>query len=201
MIHGVIIAGGQGRRLGGVRKADIEIGGVRLIERVAARLEGVASPVLVSTGPAAAEWLLRVGFEAVPDLGGDLGGPLAGLVAAVARLRDRQVREGILISAAVDTPFLPRDYVTRLVKGLEHAPVAFSAWREAFYPPNAAWQIEAILDLPERMADVGSLKGLQRDLGGGSVGWDEMPDNPFDNANTPPDLLALEERAKCQADL
>jgi molybdopterin-guanine dinucleotide biosynthesis protein A len=201
MIHGVIIAGGQGRRLGGVRKADIEIGGVRLIERVAARLEGVASPVLVSTGPVAAEWLLRVGFEAVPDLGGNLGGPLAGLVAAVARLRDRQVREGILISAAVDTPFLPRDYVARLVQGLEHAPVAFSAWREAFYPPNAAWQIEAILDLPERIADVGSLKGLQRDLDGESVSWDEMPDNPFDNVNTPADLLALEERAKCQADL
>jgi molybdopterin-guanine dinucleotide biosynthesis protein A len=201
MIHGVIIAGGQGRRLGGVRKADIEIGGVRLIERVAARLEGVAAPVLVSTGPAGAEWLLRVGFEAVPDLGGNLGGPLAGLVAAVARLRDRQVREGILISAAVDTPFLPRDYVTRLVQGLEHAPVAFSAWREAFYPPNAAWQIEAILDLPERMADVGSLKGLQRDLDGESVSWGEMPDNPFDNVNTPADLLVLEERAKWQADL
>ena len=42
--HAVIIAGGEGQRLGGVRKADLRIGGVRQIDRVIEALGAVAAP-------------------------------------------------------------------------------------------------------------------------------------------------------------
>ncbi|HEY0032402.1 MAG TPA: NTP transferase domain-containing protein [Devosia sp.] len=199
--HALIIAGGQGRRLGGVRKADIRIGGKRLIERVAERLEGAAHTRQVATGPVQDEWLLPQGWAQVSDLAERPGGPLAGLVAAVAALQEQGVREGILVTAAVDTPFLPQDYVTRLVEALGGAPVAFGAWGHSFYPPNAAWRLETIAHLPEKIAEVESLRMLQTMLGGKRVAWDESADNPFDNINTPEDLEAMEQRARRLAGL
>ncbi|MDB5473505.1 MAG: hypothetical protein JWP99_808 [Devosia sp.] len=195
-IYAVIIAGGRGERLGGACKADLRIGGVRLIERVASVLRGAEHPMLVATGPAGREMSLPPGWEPVSDLAGSGGGPLAGLVGAVHALAQRGIARGTLISAAVDTPFLPDDYVSRLVGGLEGAPVAFGAWGNAFYPPNAAWRLQALADLPERAKAAGSLKALQQALGGRRVGWDELALNPFDNVNTPTDLRLLEERAR-----
>lgn len=199
--YALIIAGGQGRRLGGVRKADIRIGGRRLIERVAERMEGAAHTRLVATGPLQEEWSLPQGWEQVRDLAGSGGGPLAGLVAGVAALRKQGVREGILVTAAVDTPFLPQDYASCLVEALGEAPVAFGAWGQSFYPPNAAWRLEAIAHLPDGIAEVQSLRRLQTMLGGKRVAWDEYEDNPFDNINTPEDLKAMEQRARRLAGL
>ena len=199
--HALIIAGGQGRRLGGVRKADIRIGGKRLIERVAERMEGAAHTRLVATGPQQDEWPLPQGWAQVNDLANSGGGPLAGLVAGVAALREQGMREGIMVTAAVDTPFLPHDYASRLVEALGEAPVAFGAWGQSFYPPNAAWRLEAIAQLPEKIAEAESLRMLQTMLGGRRVAWDDYTDNPFDNINTPEDLEAMEQRARRLAGL
>ncbi|WP_108461390.1 molybdenum cofactor guanylyltransferase [Devosia naphthalenivorans] len=192
-VHAVIIAGGEGQRLGGVRKADLRIGGVRLIDRVAAKLAQAERPLLVSTGRIGRELALPPYCEPISDLPGAGGGPLAGLVAAVQWLRSKGVQQGVLVSVAVDTPFLPDDYVSRLVAGLAHAPVAFGAWGANFYPPNAAWELAAIQDLQQGET---SLKRLQRVMGGQRIGWDEMEDNPFDNLNTLADLVALGKRAR-----
>jgi len=195
---GVIIAGGQGHRLGGVRKADIRIGGVRLLERVARVLGGLEQPLMVATGPEANGLALGHQFRPVSDIAGSQGGPLAGLAAAVLALRSRHIVDGILVSVAVDTPFLPEDYVARLLSGLDTSPASFAGWNDAFYPPNAAWRLEAIADLPERLDGTASLKALHQQLGGVRVGWDEADDNPFDNLNTFADLLALGKRANRQ---
>lgn len=196
---GVIIAGGQGQRLGGVRKADLRIGGVRLIERMAKVLSALEQPLMVATGPEANGLVLGPQFWPVSDIEGTQGGPLAGLAAAVLALRSRGIMGGVLVSVAVDTPFLPHDYVARLLSGLDSAPAAFAGWRDAFYPPNAAWRLEAIADLPERLGEVASLKALHQRLGSVRVGWDDEKDNPFDNLNTLADLVALGERANRRA--
>ena len=46
----MILAGGKGERLGGVVKANLRVGGVRLIDRVAAALADVKGPILVAHG-------------------------------------------------------------------------------------------------------------------------------------------------------
>ena len=56
-------------------------------------------------------------MNAVPDLQGDYAGPLAGLAGAVAYLNAMATPPELLVSGAVDTPFLPPDFVTRLVDG------------------------------------------------------------------------------------
>lgn len=193
--YAVVLAGGEGRRLSGVRKADLRVGGVPLIERVIGALRGVQEPLLVSTGPAGRQWALPPGCVGVSDPEG-IAGPLAGLVAAVSALQTWGIIDGLLVSAAVDTPFLPGDFVERLVDGLGPAPAAFAGWNDAFYPTNSIWRLEAIADLPQRSGEIGSLKSLLKNLGARRVGWDELAEDPFANINTPEDLLAMGRRAK-----
>jgi molybdopterin-guanine dinucleotide biosynthesis protein A len=196
--HGVIIAGGKGERLGGVRKADLRIGGLRLVDRVAGALGMVASPLMIAVGPVDDGRGRRVNALPVPDLEAPVGGPLAGLAAAVANLQARGIGEGLLVSAAVDTPFLPDDFVVVMEGELGDAPAAFAAWGTDFYPPNAIWRIEALRDLPQRVIAgmaPGSLKALQAGMGARRVDWTRRhAADPFLNVNTMAHLLSLGRR-------
>ncbi|MHA6730460.1 molybdenum cofactor guanylyltransferase [Devosia sp. A369] len=198
--HAVIIAGGQGARLGGVRKADLRIGGKRLLERVTAALGGVATPLMISTGPDSGRAVASGDSLAVDDLPGPVGGPLAGLAAAVDNLQRRGIHAGLLISVTVDTPFLPGDFVAAMEAGLGDAPAAYAAWGAEFYPPNAIWQLAALAGLPQQVLrgeGPKSLKALHEALGPRRVDWaPHYTDNPFANLNTLADLLSLERLAR-----
>ncbi|UXN73029.1 NTP transferase domain-containing protein [Devosia sp. A8/3-2] len=197
--YAVIIAGGRGQRLGGVRKGDLRIGGVRLIERVRLALGDVADPLLLAPGPGEAPET-NSGTLAVPDLEGPVGGPLAGLAAAVEALQRKEVQSGILVSVAVDTPFLPQGFAAAMAVALGDAAAVYAARDEAFYPPNAAWRIEALSALPGRVRDgtsAPSLKALHRQLDASRYDWrDRYEHDPFANLNTLADLVALQRRAR-----
>lgn len=193
--HAVIIAGGSGERLGGVCKADLRIGGIRLVERVADRLGPLASPLMLSVGPEDDGRGMRTGSLRVTDLEAPVGGPLAGLAAAVESLRGRGVSDGVLVSVAVDTPFLPEDFCRVMVDALGDGEAAMATWGEDFYPPNAAWRITAMTTLPDLVLQQRapkSLRALHEALGGRRVDWTGgHVRNPFLNLNTPADLVAL----------
>jgi molybdopterin-guanine dinucleotide biosynthesis protein A len=195
--YAVIIAGGKGARLGGVRKGELRIGGKRLVDRVVDSLGQIAGPLMIATGPQGGQAAIPDGAEAVADLAAPIGGPLAGLAAAVAALQRRGINEGLVVSVAVDTPFLPADYVFQLREALGDSASAYACWQDQFYPPNAIWQIGALANLPHLVqteAAPRSLKALHQALGGRAIGWNGR--NPFANLNTIADLLALERRAK-----
>jgi molybdopterin-guanine dinucleotide biosynthesis protein A len=193
--HAVIIAGGRGARLGGVRKADLRIGGARLIDRVTARLGGIAVPAMVAIGAAPYGGSLPADSVPVADLAAPVAGPLAGLAAAVAHLRQSGIAEGVLVSVAVDTPFLPERFAAAMSAALGKDAAVFATWGEAFYPPNAAWRLEALADLPARVLQgkaPKSLRALLEEIGARRVDWTaEATQDPFCNLNTLDDLLAL----------
>lgn len=202
-IAGLILAGGRGERLGGVIKSGLVVGGIRLLDRVAERLAG-CSPLLVAHGridPVVLE--LRPRMIAVPDLDGDYAGPLAGLAAAIAYLNGLATPPELLISVAVDTPFLPEDFVAQLIGGLGEAPAAVASYAGQPYPTNAIWRLTRFRDLPERVAAgtaPRSLKSLCAGAGGIDVAWPITADgDPFANVNTPADLAELEHRASIAA--
>ena len=199
MAAGVIIAGGEGRRLGGVLKSELRVGGVRLIDRVAARLSGCAPLLVVHGRHEAARLSLPEGAVAVPDLDSDYGGPLAGLAAAVDWLTNSGW-SGEVVLSAVDTPFLPEDYAARLLEALVAAPAAIASSGEQPYPTNSAWRLAAIAGLPaEVLAGRAprSLKRLAESLGATNVSWPVGAEgDPFANANTPEELAALDARAR-----
>lgn len=198
-IAGLILAGGRGERLGGVIKSELVVGGMRLLERVAMRLGGCA-PLLVAHGridPAALQ--LFPDMTAVPDLDGDYAGPLAGLAGAVAHVNSLSAPPGLLVSVAVDTPFLPADFVTRLADGLAEGPAAIAAYGGQPYPTNAIWRVARFRDLPARVragTAPRSLKSLCAELGGSIIEWPHQASgDPFANVNTPEELGALQRRA------
>lgn len=194
--HALILAGGRGERLGGVRKADLKIGGVRLIDRVIAALQPVQSPVLVSIGHGGGAW---AGTVSVADFDVELGGPLAGIAAGVDYLAAHGIIGGLLVTAAADTPFMPRDFIAVMEESLGDSSAAFAGWGESFYPTSAMWRLEALQALPAQVkagTSPHSPKALLEKLGATRVDWmGRENENPFANLNTMGDLVALGRRA------
>ncbi len=191
-LHALILAGGRGSRLGDVRKGEIRIGGKRLLDLVTARL--AEANLLLSTGPGAS--ISTAQGVSIADEGADFAGPMAGIRAAVSYLRPQAQPEDLLVTVAVDTPFLPADFTPRLTDALEtDANAAFASWGEAFYPTNAIYRLPALVaHLAEHNPD--SPKRLLQGLGAIAVDWSTLaPQNPFANLNTLADLVSLGRRA------
>jgi len=107
-VTGVIQAGGKSTRMGGAPKALLELGGRRIIERVAAVVSAVVDDVLIVTNTP--ELYAFLGLPTVADVfpdHGSLGGIYSGLAAA---------RGEAAFTVACDMPFLRAD-VARLVIG------------------------------------------------------------------------------------
>ncbi len=109
---GAILAGGRSSRMG-TDKALVPVGGIPMIEWVAAALRSVVRDVVIvgRTEPVA-------GIRAVPDLRPGRRGPLAGLVAALDCSGGRPV-----LLVAVDQPLVRPATLRGLVDLLESDPV------------------------------------------------------------------------------
>jgi molybdenum cofactor guanylyltransferase len=119
-IVGLLLAGGQSRRMGGGDKALRPLGGRPLLDQVLERLRPqVAAMVLNANGDPSrfAGFGLPVVPDSVPDFAGPLAGVLAGLDWAAANRPDCEW----VVSVPTDAPFLPRDLVARLVAGMQAA--------------------------------------------------------------------------------
>jgi molybdopterin-guanine dinucleotide biosynthesis protein A len=122
-VTGIVLAGGQGRRMGGVDKGLVPLAGRPMVAQVIERLAPQVGPILVNAnqnGPAYA----ALGCPVVPDAIGGFAGPLAGLHAGLARARTPYA-----VTVPCDSPFLPADLVARLSAALVHARAALAVAR------------------------------------------------------------------------
>jgi len=199
---GLIFAGGEGRRLGGVRKGQLKFDGTRLVDRIVDLFAPHCDPVFVSTGRDGS-MSLPVGARALPDLDLAIGGPLAGL-AALAACIDKSPQAELVVTVAVDTPLLPMDFASRLVAGLPvDAPAAYVTCGQDFYPTNAVWRRAALEELSKRVRSgkaPKSLRSFLEDLGAAGFAWPTAADgDPFANVNTVSDLIDLTRRSRGKA--
>ena len=192
-VYALILAGGRGSRLGGVRKGALRIGGQSLLDRVSAHFRDM--PLLVSTGPGGV-MDMSLG-NALPDSSSVSKGPMAGILAALAFLDGQAGTGDLLLTVAVDTPFLPSDYVERMTAVLEYdGEAAYASWGGDIYPTNAIYRISALSRCLASTTHT-SPKRLLTDLDAESVDWTGHADaNPFANLNTLSDLIALGQRAR-----
>ena len=114
-ITGVLLAGGQGSRMGGVDKGLVELRGRPMAAWVIERLAPQVDEVLINANQNA-ERYAAFGHAVFPDQIGGFAGPLAGLHAALSRASHPRV-----VTAPCDSPFLPADLVSRLQAGLDAA--------------------------------------------------------------------------------
>ena len=183
-ITGVILAGGAGRRLGGVDKGLQELRGRPLVQWVLEGLAPQVGRVLISANRNLPRYA-AFGYPVLPDRIPGFAGPLAGLHAALA-----QAATPLVASVPCDSPFLPADLVQRLYAALlaDEAELAvaraggrthraFCLARRELLPG-----LDAFLAAGERKVGLwhASLKAVEVDFD------DEAA--AFDNINTPQDL-------------
>ena len=115
-VTGVILAGGQGSRVGGADKGLLPLDGVALERRVADRLGPQVGSLLVSANRNAARHAALLGCAVVADDVPGHAGPLAGMLAGL-----EHAATGLVVFVPCDLPFLPLDLVARLQAGLQAA--------------------------------------------------------------------------------
>jgi molybdopterin-guanine dinucleotide biosynthesis protein A len=113
---GVILAGGAASRYGGLPKGLERVGGIRIVDRVAAALREVSDELwIIANTPDAAGWIpdARLGGDVVLNAGG-----LGGLHAAL-----HHAQSAVLV-VAWDMPFVPAGLLARLRELGDRADVA-----------------------------------------------------------------------------
>jgi molybdenum cofactor guanylyltransferase len=190
-VAGLLLAGGQSRRMGGGDKALRPLGGMALLDRVIERLQPqVDALVLNANGDPArfARFGLPVVSDSVPGFAGPLAGVLAGLDWAASQRPDCLY----IGSVATDAPFLPADLVARLAAELEaaHADLACAASGGRAHPVFGLWPVRLREDLrravvEEEIRKVDLWTARHRLV---TVSFADRPVDPFFNANRPEDL-------------
>jgi molybdenum cofactor guanylyltransferase len=112
-ITGVILAGGKGRRMGGLDKGLVEYQQKPLVVHVIERLEPQVGSLLINANRNADKYQ-SYGFPVIADQLADYQGPLAGFSAAMIAAKTDYV-----LTVPCDGPLLPTDLVSRLVKAMD----------------------------------------------------------------------------------
>src|SRR5919108_422575 len=107
-VSGIVLAGGLGRRMGGVDKGLQLLHGRPMIAHVLARLAPQVDDIVINANQNH-ERYAAFGHRVVPDEIGGFAGPLAGLHAGL-----RAVSHPLAVTVPCDSPFLPEDLVARL---------------------------------------------------------------------------------------
>lgn len=111
----LVLAGGQGKRLGGLSKPDLVDQGVRLLDAALRAAAPARQIVVVAPGSVEIPTGVRRTIEDPP-----YGGPVAGVAAGMAELDRDRIPAGIVVVLACDMPAL-HEAVPRLVTALEAA--------------------------------------------------------------------------------
>jgi molybdopterin-guanine dinucleotide biosynthesis protein A len=111
-ITGVILAGGLGRRMGGVNKGLQLLNGKTLVLHVTERLAPQVDELLINVNQNTEQYA-AFGHRIVADQIPDFAGPLAGLHAALSA-----AAHPLVATAPCDSPFLPEDLIFRLFSAL-----------------------------------------------------------------------------------
>ncbi|RWK11811.1 MAG: molybdenum cofactor guanylyltransferase MobA [Mesorhizobium sp.] len=141
-IAGIILAGGQSRRMGGGDKPLLSLGKGRLIEHVAARLKPQVGTLALNANSDPAQFA-GMNLPVLADTVLGYAGPLAGILTGLEWAADTAACRS-LVSAAGDTPFFPGDLVERLAAAARERPgaIAVASSDGRWHPTFALWPID-----------------------------------------------------------
>tara|TARA_R110002110_G_scaffold341305_1_gene551534 strand:+ start:674 stop:1297 length:624 start_codon:yes stop_codon:yes gene_type:complete len=192
-ICGVLLAGGQSRRMGGGDKCLLTLGGKTLLQRMVDTAAPQVGPLVLNTNSDPALFA-DYGLPVAPDVVDGFAGPLAGVLTGLEWAQANAPGCDWVASFACDAPFAPDDLVARLVAAVEKADAdmacAMSGGRE--HPVFALWPVRLAAELRGAVVDEGVRKvdiwtaryALAR------TEFDTANGDPFFNINRPEDLDA-----------
>ena len=194
-VVGVLLAGGQARRMGGGDKCLRPLGKTTILEHVIVRARPqVAALVLNANGDPAR--FARFGLPVVADVVEGFAGPLAGVLTGMAWTRQNRPDCPWIATIATDTPFFPQDLVARMLAAIERegADLACAASAGRAHPVFGLWPVRLEPDLRAAMLEEGIRKvdvwtARHRLV---EVPFPADPIDPFFNTNRPEDLAEAE---------
>ena len=197
-ITGVVLAGGQSRRMGGGDKGLLELAGKCMLGHVIDRLSPQVGRLVINAN-GDPQRFARLGLPVVADTVAGFAGPLAGVLAGMRWSIAHAPAAHWIVTAAGDAPMLPRDLVSQLTAAVENQADAIALVRSAgeLHPVIGLWPVRLADDLEQALAG-GVRKVLHWTDRHGTVGVDfpmvrigGIEVDPFFNANTPQELDSL----------
>jgi molybdopterin-guanine dinucleotide biosynthesis protein A len=185
-VTGVVLAGGQGRRMGTVDKGLVPLQGRPLVAHVLDRLAPQVDAILINANQHADAYA-RFGYPVVADAIGGFAGPLAGLHVGL-----RHAAHDLVATVPCDSPFLPADLVARLGAALDAAGANLAVARTFDQPhPVFALVRRSVLPHLTQFLEAGGRKigAWYATLAVVEVRFDDEAD-AFRNINTADELAA-----------
>jgi molybdopterin-guanine dinucleotide biosynthesis protein A len=192
MITGVILAGGQGRRMGGVDKGLQPLRGRPMVAWVIERFAPQVDEVLVNANQNL-ERYAAFGHRLIPDAIQGYAGPLAGLHRGLT-----EAQHELVATVPCDSPFLPPDLVARLNAALERerAEIAVARTGKQPHPVFCLCRKRVLPGLTEFLAAGGrKIDAWYAKLNVVEVPFDDQA-TAFSNINTEDELRAFEARGQ-----
>ena len=185
-VTGVILAGGLGRRMGGVDKGLVPFDSRPLVAHVIARLEPQVDEILINANRNADQYG-AFGYRVIADAIEGFAGPLAGLERGLA-----EARHALIVTAPCDSPFLPAVLVERLHQAMRSADAELAVARTGDQPHPVFCLCKRSLHahLRSYLAAGGrKIDAWYATLAVVEVAFDDQPD-AFSNINTLDELSA-----------
>ena len=202
-IAAVILAGGLARRIGGIDKAQIPVGGRPIIDWAIKRLAPQVQQIFINRPANSTDAFYEQRAQPiVPDIIGGNAGPLAGIHAGLIAARKHY---RWLISAPCDSPFIPPDLAARLLN--EQRRDDADDARTIRYARGGSQQYPVFACIPTSLAD--ECESFLRAGGRKIIDWYEVyptravdfPDETvFLNANTWTQVAEIEKICESFAD-
>jgi molybdopterin-guanine dinucleotide biosynthesis protein A len=185
-----ILAGGEGRRIGGSKPLR-RLGGSRLIDRAVEEARSWSDVIAIAVRDTSQ--VPSVAAEIIEDepVEGPIGGLAAGLEFALSAGRE------FLLTIPADMPFLPSDLMDRLAAVIRDSGCAIAASGGHAHPVCGLWRSSSLAQLDSYASNGGrSLKGFAAMIGAVEVEWSVEPRDPFFNINSADDLAEAEKRLR-----
>jgi molybdenum cofactor guanylyltransferase len=194
-IAGVLLAGGQSRRMGGGDKCLRSLGDRTILDHIIDRAAPQVTTLVLNANGDATRFA-RFGLPVTPDTVEGFAGPLAGVLAGLDWAAEHAPECEWLASFATDAPFLPEDLVPRLLAATreDKADLACATSDGRHHPVFGLWPLRlrealraAMLEEEMRKVDRWTSRYNLAVADFAVEGID-----PFFNANRPEDLQVAE---------
>lgn len=194
-IVGVLLAGGQARRMGGVEKHLLSLQGRPLLAHAIERARPQVTSLLLN----AADDPDRLSGFCLPvacDVIKGYAGPLAGILTGMEWTLKNAPQCRWIATFATDTPFFPTDLVRRLWTAVEKEESDLARATSAGWPQPVfgLWPVALAQDLRRTLTEEGvhKIAAWTARYRTADVPFPTKPIDPFFNINQPQDLTRLE---------
>ena len=194
-VCGLLLAGGQSRRMGGGDKCLKTLNGKSLLARVIKCARPQVDHIILNANGDVARFD-SYGLTVVKDVVDGFAGPLAGILTGLEWVRNNRPDCHWVASFACDAPFVPDNLVSRLSEAIveKNGALVCASSNGRDQPVFGLWPVALAGDLRSALVKEGVRKV---DIWTGRhhlvrANWSIDPIDPFLNVNRPSDLAKAE---------